>query len=227
MSDAAAEHGLGLLEITTRSGGVVVWARAIARPEIVRGAAEIQGTGLIRSAGSARIEVACPEGWDVVIGSSSGRVECHGPLGRVAVTGHSGRISIEQAQAVEVRSFSGAVTIGRCEGTCRVAVTSGSVEIGSSEAIDVTVSSGRLEATAVGDAVVRSGSGRVTLGLSRAGSVDVCSVSGRVSVAVPPGLAPELALTSSSGRVESEVASGADGNVVVETSSGRIRVLQG
>jgi len=105
--DATAERGIGALEIATRSGAVVIWARPIARAEVVGGAAEIDTDGVVRSRRGSRVEIACPEGSDVIIGSSSGRVECHRPLGRVAITGASGRISIDEARVVEVRPSSG------------------------------------------------------------------------------------------------------------------------
>src|SRR5688572_3532411 len=95
--DATAERGVGSLEIATRSGAVVVWARPVERPEVISGPAEIQADGVVRAGFSGRVEIACPEGTDLMIGSSSGRIECHGPVGRVAVTGRSGRISIESA----------------------------------------------------------------------------------------------------------------------------------
>ena len=225
--DAPSGTGAVSLEIATRSGGVYVEARPVARPEVIAGSAVIGPDGVVESTGSDRIEIACPEGTDVVIGASSGRVECRGRLGRVAVTGHSGRISVESAREVEVRSSSGRVTIGSCAGTCRVAVKSGRVRIGSAASIDVTLASGGLDADAVGDALVRAGSGRVNLDLVRAGSVDVSTVSGRVRVSVPPGVAPDLQLVSRSGRVSAEVEDGADGRVVIETSSGSIKVIRG
>ncbi len=222
--DATAEQGTGALEIATRSGAVTVWARPIARPEVLSGPAEIQADGVVRAGFSGRVEIACPEGTDVIIGSSSGRIECHGRLGRVAVTGRSGRISIEDARAVDVRSTSGRVTIGRCGETCRVAVVSGTVEIGSAGSIDVTVASGRLEVAAVGDVLVRSGSGRVVLGLARSGSVDVSTQSGRVTVFVPAEVEPAMHLVSRSGRVQSDVPPGSDGRLAIESSSGSIKV---
>jgi hypothetical protein len=224
--DATAEQGTGALEITTRSGRVVVWARPIATPEVLAGDAEIQADGVVRAGPSGRIEIACPEGSDVIIGSSSGRVECHGPLGRVAVTGSSGRISIEAAREIEVRTASGRVEIGRCAETCRVAVNSGSVEIGSAGAVDVTVDSGRLDVRRVGDALVRSGSGRVSLGIVSAGSVDVSTLSGRTSVSVLDGLHPDLHLVTRSGRVQCDVQTGTDGRVAVESHSGSIRIAR-
>jgi hypothetical protein len=222
--DATAEREIGALEIATRSGAVTVWARPISRPEVLSGPAEIQPDGSVRAGFSGRIEIACPEGTDVILGSSSGRIECHGRLGRVAVTGHSGRIRIEAARDIEVRSTSGRVSIGHCDEVCRVAVESGGVDIGSAGAIDVTLASGRLEVDACGDVRVHSGSGRVALGLARAGSVEVSTLSGRVSIAVPNGVEPDLHLTSRSGRVQCDVAPGSDGHLSVQTLSGSIKV---
>ena len=71
--DATAEREIGALEIATRSGAVIVRARAIERPEVLSGPAEIQPDGVVRAGFSGRIEIACPEGTDVIIGSSSGR----------------------------------------------------------------------------------------------------------------------------------------------------------
>jgi hypothetical protein len=215
------------LEIASRSGRVVVWARPVDRPEVLAGSAEVQPDGRVLGRGSDRVEVACPEGTDVVIGSSSGRVECHGRLGRVAVTSRSGRVAIEEAASVEVRTSSGRVTVGSCAGSCRAVVASGTVEVGSADSADLTTASGRVQVGAVGDAVVRAGSGRVELGLSRSGSVDVGTQSGRVTVTVPPGLHPALTLTSASGRQQVEVEPGSDGQLTIETSSGRIHVRRG
>jgi DUF4097 and DUF4098 domain-containing protein YvlB len=224
--DATAKREIGSLEIATRSGAVVVWARAIERPEVLSGPAEIQPDGVVRAGFSGRIEIACPEGTDVIIGSSSGRIECHGRLGRVAITGHSGRIKIEEAREVEVRSTSGRVSIGRCDGVCRVAVGSGGVDIGSAGSVDISLASGRLEVDACGDVRVRSGSGRVDLALARAAAVDVSTVSGRVSITIPGGVSPDLRLTSRAGRVQCEVTPGSDGQIAVETASGAIKVTR-
>jgi DUF4097 and DUF4098 domain-containing protein YvlB len=224
--EATAASGIGALEIATQSGAVIVWARPITQPEVLRGSAEIRADGVVRTGVSSRVEIACPEGTDVIIGSTSGRIECHGPLGRVAITGHSGRISVEQAQSIDVRASSGRVTIGRCAELCRVAATSGGVRIEEAGALDVTITSGRLEAIAVGDAQVHSASGRVVLGLTGAGSVDVRTVSGRVAVTVPPGIEPALHLVSRSGRVRSEVISGTDGRIGIESFSGSIKVTR-
>lgn len=224
--DATAERSIGALEIATRSGSVAIVARPISRPEVLSGAADIQPDGIVEAGSSGRVEIACPEGMDVIIGTSSGRVECHGRLGRVAISGRSGRISIEEAREIDVRSTSGRVTVGRCAGLCRVAAVSGAVAIGSADLIEVTSTSGRLEVDAVGDAMVHAGSGRVVLGLSRAGSVEVSTMSGRVRISVPVGVQPDLHLVTRSGRVQSDVEPGHDGRLQVESFSGSIKVLR-
>lgn len=224
--DVGGGSGRVALEVASRSGGVVIWARPVAAPEVLSGNAQIDAGGVVRATRGGRIEIACREGTDVVIGSSSGRVTCHGRLGRVAVTSSSGAVTIDAAREIEIRSSSGRVRVGHCGGSCRVAVTSGRVEIESAGSVDVTVASGRLDAGAVGDAVVRAGSGRVELGLARAGNVDVSAVSGSVTVTVPSGVAPALELASRSGRVSVGVEEGADGRLAVETSSGSIRVAR-
>jgi DUF4097 and DUF4098 domain-containing protein YvlB len=224
--EGLATPGTAALEITSRSGRVVVRAEQVDRPVVRSGSAEILADGTVRAHGSARIEIACPPGTDLSIGTSSGRVECHGSLGRVAVTTASGRVDIEEAQDVEVRSSSGRVDVGRCHGACRVATTSGTVDIDAADSIDVTVSSGRLSVGAVGDVAVRGGSGRVELQLARAGTATVRTLSGSVTVAVPEGIAPHLELETRSGRTSSEVPAGPDGTLTVETSSGRIRIVR-
>ena len=224
--DATAAQGIGALEIATRSGSVTVHARPIDRPEVLKGPAEIGPDGVVRSGSSNRVEIACPEGTDVVIGTSSGRVVCTGRLGRVAVTGGSGGIRIEQALEVDVRATSGRVRIERCAGLARVTSVSGRVDIGVAGAVEVTLTSGRVDVLSVRDALVHSGSGRVTLATSGPGAVEVSTVSGRAAVSVPPGVAPVLALTSRSGRIRTEVEAGPDGSVTVETVSGSITVTQ-
>ena len=214
------------LEITSRSGRVEVRAEPITRPAVLSGPAEILEDGTVRARGSDRIEIACPTGTNVSIGTSSGRVECHGPLGRVAITTSSGRVTIEEATEIEVRSSSGRVDVGHCHGTCRVATTSGTVDIDVADAVDVTVSSGRVSVGAVGDVAVQGGSGKVEIQLTRVGTTTVRTLSGSVTIAVPEGIAPRLGLQTRSGRTSSEVADGSDGLLAVETSSGRIRIVR-
>ena len=115
---------------------------------------------------------------------------------------------------------------GVCEGLRRVTTRSGGIRIRSAAAIDVTLSSGRLEAEAIGDAQVRSGSGRVSLGLERPGSGKVSSLSRPGHRDVGRRGATRVHLVSRSGRVRSEVDAGTDGNLSIESLSGAIKVTR-
>lgn len=223
-ADSTTNPAVALVEIATRSGRVEVWARPIDRPEVLEGDASVDASGRVIGRGSGRVKLACPEGADVIVGTTSGRVECHGRLGRVAVTNTSGRVTIEHAREVEVRTASGRLTIGRCEGMARVVAASGTVQVEEAGALDATTTSGRLVVDGVGDATVRVGSGRVELGLTRAGTVDVRAQSGRVSITVPPGVHPALQLTTRSGRVDCDLEPGGDGSITVDAGSGRVQV---
>lgn len=227
MTGDAADQRTTSLEITSRSGRVIVRARPGAQTEVVKGTATVSPDGTVRGRASEPIEIACPEGSDVTIGTSSGRIECHGRLGRVAATGRSAKISIEHAATVEVRTSSGDVAIGVCDGACRVAANSGDVRVERAEQLDVTLSSGDLTVGAAGDVTVRGGSSQVELRLQRAGSVDVHTQSGTVEITVPEGIDPDARVRTRSGRVRSTIDVGSDGHLAVETSSGAILIQRG
>lgn len=225
-TEAPAAPEAGTIEVASRSGRVEVVARPVPRPEVLDGDATIDASGRVIGTGTGRVRIACPEGADVIVGATSGRIECRGRMGRVAITNTSGRVTVEHARELEVRTRSGRVTVDRCEGLARVVVGSGAVQITAAGALEATTTSGRVTAEAVGDATVRVGSGRVTLGLTGAGVVDIRTQSGRVGLTLPAGVHPSLQLSSRSGRVTSEVEAGTDGSVTVETGSGRIQVTR-
>ena len=189
--EATAASGIGALEIATRSGAVIVRARPIAQPEVLSGSAEIRADGVVRAGASGRIEIACPEGTDVIIGSSSGRIECHGPLGRVAITGHSGRVSIEE--------------IGEA-GSIDVTITSGRLEVGAVGDAQVHSASGRvvLGLARVGEVDVHTLSGRVAVTVPRGvePALHLVSRSGRVRSDVASGSEGRMAVESFSGSIK-------------------------
>jgi DUF4097 and DUF4098 domain-containing protein YvlB len=216
------------LNVSTRSGRVRIQARTGAALE-VRGAdmvTEPDGTWRITSSqgGSHAVEVVCPEGTDVIVGTSSGRVELLGPIGDARVTTRSARISIEHAARVDARTWSGAVEVGTCTGECRVVTKSSRVKVGSAASLDVSAMSGRVEVGDVADAVVRTMSGRVEVSTRNSGRVEVRTLSGAVEVEVPRDRRPSTLLKSLSGRVRCDCAQGNDGEINVATTSGSIRV---
>lgn len=213
------------LTIAARSGSIVVRTGPGSEVEARGATVRIDTDGSTRiDGGSSKIEVTCPEGSDVTLGTSSGKVSLVGPLGDVRVTGSSGRVRIEDARSVDLRVRSGSVEIESCQGECHVVAVSGRIEIGSAGRVDVTGTSGTIVARSVAGGRVRTTSGRVSVGVDRAADLDVRCVSGSIEIDVPPGVAPEMRLSTVSGSVRKEVENGHDCIVAVHTVSGSITV---
>jgi DUF4097 and DUF4098 domain-containing protein YvlB len=216
------------LNVATRSGRVRVEGREGAGLSVRGGNIENDDDGTVRitagTGGSNTVEVVCPAGSDVIVGTASGNVELVGVLGDVRVTTASGRISVDDAQHVDVRTASGKIEIGHCRGQCRVVTKSSRVRVGNAGSLDCSAVSGRIEVGGVEDANVRTVSGRVDLGTEGQGRVEVRSVSGKVDLAVPRDRRPATRLSSISGRVRCECETGDDGEISVATTSGTINV---
>lgn len=167
-----------------------------------------------------RVTVRMPIGSDVVVGTTSGRVEVRGRAGDVAVVTESGRIEIEHARSVDARSDSSRVEVGRVDGTCRVRSVAGRVAVRSCGDADVATRSGRIELPDV-HGTVRSHcvSGRIEVGLASAHDVDAETVSGRVSVSLPAGVRahrPDID--------DGSLAVDADCTILARSVSGRVEV---
>jgi len=213
------------LTITARSGSIVV--RAGPGPEIETSGAKVrlEGDGSTRiDGGSKSIEVVCPEGTDVILGTSSGKVELVGPLGDVRVTGSSGSMHVEQARSLDLRVRSGSVEIGEIAGHCRVVAVSGRIEVDRAGSIDLTGVSGTVVARSTGGGTVRTTSGSVTVGLDRAADLEVRGISGTMKIDVARGIAPELRLHTVSGKIKRDLELGNDCIISVRTVSGSITV---
>jgi DUF4097 and DUF4098 domain-containing protein YvlB len=144
-----------------------------------------------------------------------------GAIRVVRATTSSGSIEIESATGADVRSSSGRIVVGSCEGTCRVATSSGRIEVGTAGAVEVSTTSGKVDVGAAA-AQVRTVSSTVMI---RAGHGDVAveSVSGKVTVTLPPGRHPAIdARTSKRPRIEVEP--GIDGKVRAAMVSGRLTI---
>ena len=69
-------------------------------------------------------DVRVPEGTDLVVGATSGRVTIEGRVGSVSAVTTSGRVSIADAGSVDVRTKSGRIDVGRTMSTCRAVASS-------------------------------------------------------------------------------------------------------
>ena len=169
---------------------------------------------------STRVDVRVPEGMDLVIGTTSGRVHIAGPVGSVAVTTTSGKVEIDDAASLDVRTTSGRVRIVTSRGEARVLSASGKVEIDSCGDADVTTTSGRIVLRNVeGPARAHCASGRVDITMAGAHDVDAETVCGRISISLPEGT--RALIDTPSAR---SVASTADHDCVVTARSGSGRV---
>jgi DUF4097 and DUF4098 domain-containing protein YvlB len=215
------------VSVSNRSGritvraveGAALSARDATTTESPDGTIEIRPT----RGPSAAVEIVCPTGSDLTVGTASGRVELRGALGAVRVVSGSGRVEVERAVSADVRTASGRVVIGRCEVACRVVTSSGRVEIDHAPEVEVSTSSGRIDAGGVHRAVVTSVDGRVTVGASGPRpDVRVRTVSGRVGITVDGSSRPAVAVATVTGSVRRQFTDGADGSIEVSTTSGSV-----
>ena len=136
-----------------------------------------------------RVTVYVPEGTDIVVGTSSGRVAIEGIAGAVAVASESGSVTIDHASSVDARTTSGRVKIGCCDGECRVTSSSARVTVEHCGAADVSTTSGRIDVRDA-DGLVRAHcvSGRIDIEMDGAHDADAETVSGRVQITYPAGV---------------------------------------
>jgi DUF4097 and DUF4098 domain-containing protein YvlB len=213
------------LTITARSGSIVVRTGPGPGIETTGAKVSLEGDGSTRiEGGSKSIEVVCPEGSDVILGTSSGKVSIEGPLGDVRITGSSGSVHIEQARSLDLRVRSGSVDIGDIAGHCRVVAVSGRIEVDRAGSIDLEGISGTVAVGSTGGGKVRTTSGRVSVGLDGSNDLEVRGVSGTMEIDVARGIAPELRLHTVSGRIKRDLEQGHDCVISVRTVSGSITV---
>ncbi len=216
------------LSVSTRSGSIHISATATSGIHVQGGDLSTDDDGSVRvtgaGLGSHRVEVECAPGTHVLVGTASGHVELHGSFGDVRVTTRSGRITLDDADDVDLRAASGAIQVGSCAGTCRIVTRSSKIHVGRAGTVDVATMSGRVAIGHVDDAVVRTMSGRVELTTGGGGRIEVRTLSGSVAVAVPGECRPSTRLRSMSGRVRCAAPPGHDGEISVATTSGTIDV---
>jgi DUF4097 and DUF4098 domain-containing protein YvlB len=216
----------GPVHISNRSGAVRVDAEPGADLEVTGGRVERDEQGVLRVRGdsSSTLLVRCAPETDLVIGSTSGAVEVHGPVGEVSVATVSGKVRIDTAERVDVRTKSGTVEVGVCSGDCHVVVISANVNVRQAARVFLAAVSGRVAVDEIDEAEVKTVSGSVELGARPGGHVMVKSVSGHVEVFVPRDTAPLTKLSSLSGSIQCECPKGTDGVIKVATVSGTIDI---
>jgi DUF4097 and DUF4098 domain-containing protein YvlB len=142
------------------------------------------------------------------------------------VTTASGSVFVEDARVVEARTVSGSIEAGRVSDLARVHTRSGSIQIGSAAIADLATVSGRIIVGSVeADIRVHTASGRVTMSTSGRADVRTRTISGQVTVILPPGTRPDARLKSMRGRTSCNCEPGQDCRIICQSVSGKIEVV--
>lgn len=135
------------------------------------------------------IRIRVPHGTDLDAGTASADVVATGRMGAVDVRTASGDVSVEDAQATQVKTASGNVDLGRMRDATDVKTMSGDVLV--------------LEAGTATD--VNTMSGDVRIRRAASGAIQVRSMSGDLEAAIAAGATLYVDATSASGNVSSEL----------------------
>lgn len=219
------------LRISAHSGTVTLTAEHRGDVVVHRGgvaSAPVEGTVDVRPGrASDSIDVSCPVGTDVVIGTRSGSVRLEGRFGTVGITSQSGRVHVATAAAADLRSVSGAVELQRCNGRCRVSTTSGRIAVGATDDAVISTTSGAVSIGDVAGAVeVRAVRASITITSAARGPIDVSTVSGSIVIHLPKDVRPAV---RSTGRVKIDngVEPGDDVDITIASVSGTVRIVPG
>jgi Putative adhesin len=217
------------VRISTVSGRVTVTAEPRSGVVVDRGGvAQASADGAVEiRAGRPResVEVRCPEGADVIVGTRSGSIELLGRFGTVGVTSQSGSIRVAAAMEADLRTVSGGLELESCEGRCRLSTTSGRITVGVTHDAEISTTSGKIAVDhATGTVQVRSVSGSVRVASEAHGPVTASTVSGSITIHLPRGVRPKVR-TSGLGKVRNGFEAGDDMVVDVANVSGTIRLV--
>jgi DUF4097 and DUF4098 domain-containing protein YvlB len=217
------------LRVSAQSGSVKVTGESRGDVVVERGgvsAASADGAVEIRPARpSDSVDVRCPMGADVMVGTHSGGIQLDGRFGTVGVTSQSGSIRVGAVEEADLRTVSGTVTLEECAGRCRVSTTSGRITVGATGDAEISTTSGSIGVDAVAGSVrVRSVSGTVSVASSAGGPVNASTVSGSVTIRLPHGVRPTVR-SSGRGTARSSFEPGDDVLVEVTTVSGNVRLV--
>lgn len=149
-----------------------------------------------------QVAVWLPAGSDVTVQSASADVQLRGELGAVRVRSSSGDIDIDVVDRLEVGTASGDVRMHACNGTATISTSSGDVVIGHvGGAFAGSHASGDVRVDEAAGAVdVGTASGDVTIRRCFGDDIAIKTVSGDVTVGLPPGIRVHPDISTLSGR---------------------------
>ena len=164
----------------------------------------------------------------VRISANNGRVEVFSKLngefrlkGAADVT-ESGKVQVDAAGSVDIRTESSRVEVGEVAGVCRIRSTSGKVEVESCGDADIAGRSGRIELQRVdGEVDAHSVSGRIELAMASVHDVHAETVTGKIEVSLPKGT---VAFRPSESEHDALRPPGTDCTVFAKSTTGKVVV---
>ncbi len=228
MSPTVRAPGHPQVRVSTQSGSITIVGEPRDDVEVGHGRADLyeddDGAICVKPHGSESLEVWCPDGADVVVGSASGSLHLRGRLGTVRATAESGGITTEEVEAADLRTVSGSIRVEDCEGQCRARTESGSIKIDEAGSVEASITSGTVRVGYVRATVrIRTVSGSVEVGAGGAGPVTIETMSGSVKLSLPRDCRPDLHIHS--GREpEIDCEPGHDCEVRIRASSASVKV---
>ncbi|MFG2330859.1 DUF4097 domain-containing protein [Streptomyces sp. NPDC048604] len=174
-----------------------------------------------RKSGSVDVTVTLPAGSNLRSVSPVGDYAAEGTLGRCTVRTSLGRIRIERADSVDLRTSHGDVRVDRTAGDAEVHAA-GRIELGriGGAATVVNANGDTAVAEITGDLKARAANGRITVGVAR-GSVEAASDNGGIGVHdVARGA---VRLEAAVGDVEVGVRESCAARLDVRSGFGRVR----
>ena len=135
-------------------------------------------------------------------------------------------MTVDRARVAEIRTVSGNIEAAEVLDLARLHTRSGSIQVGAATIAELATVSGRITVGRVeSDVRVHTASGRVTMSTSGRADVLTKTISGQVTVIVPPGTRPDARLRSMRGRTSCNCEPGEDSRIICQSVSGKIEVV--
>jgi|tagenome__1003787_1003787.scaffolds.fasta_scaffold20931268_3 hypothetical protein len=175
-----------------------------------------------RDIGAIDVAIELPSDSELYATVGAGDVEGHGPLGTCRVKTGKGKVALERAGMLVVKTGAGDVTVDRAAGDVNVALAQGDVRLGelAAGAVVKTAKGDTWVGTAGGDLRVSTAQGNVAIDRAQ-GSVGAKCAQGDLSVR--EAVSGSVVLETHHGDVEIGIPSGTSAYLDVRALTGQVR----
>ena len=197
-----------------------------ANQQLLIKAPKLRSWSIRNGGGSVDVTVELPAGSHVHASAGLADFQCDGPLGRCRIKTGLGRIRVDQAETLSLKSGAGDISVDRVTGQAEVTAGSGDVRLGELDAAAVIKNSNgdtwvgvgagdlRLNSAngniavdrALADVGAKTANGAVRVGEVVRGSVVLETRIGELEVCIPEGTAAWLDVSSRFGHVRNSLA---------------------